>query len=64
MIFKIALAAAGAGAVMFYLGLKRQNREDVFNVSMISPMALQIFGGALAIGGVIVSALTYMRGLI
>lgn len=63
MIFKIALAAAGAGAVMFYLGLKRQSRDDVFNVSMISPMALQIFGGALAIGGAIVSLLTYMRGL-
>ena len=63
MLFKIGLAVAGAGAAMFYLGLRRQNRDDVFNVSLISPMALQIFGGALAIGGVIVSVLTYMRGL-
>ena len=63
MLFKVALAAACSGAVMFYLGVRRQAREDVFNVSLISPMALQIFGGALTIGGLIVSLLTYMRGL-
>ncbi|MFN3890693.1 MAG: hypothetical protein ACK4MV_09875 [Beijerinckiaceae bacterium] len=63
MLFKIALAVAGSGAVMFYLGVKRQRQEDVFNTSIVSPMALQFFGGALAIGGAIVSLLTYMRGL-
>jgi hypothetical protein len=63
VLFKIALAAAFAGAVMFYLGVRRQAREDVFNVPIISPMALQIFGGALTLGGLVVSLLTYMRGL-
>ena len=62
VLFKIALGVAGAGAVMFYLGLKRQRRDDVFNTSIVSPMALQFFGGAMTIGGVIVSLLTYMRG--
>ena len=62
MLFKIALSVAGSGAVMFYLGVKRQRREDVFNISLVSPTALQIFGGAMAIGGGVVALLTYMRG--
>lgn len=63
MLFKVALSVAGSGAVMFYLGLKRQMRSDVFNTSLVSPMALQVFGGAMTIGGVIVALLAYMRGV-
>jgi hypothetical protein len=63
MLFKVALSIAGSGAVMFYIGVKRQMRQDRFNVSLISPTALQIFGGAMAIGGSIVAALAYLRGL-
>ena len=63
MLFKIALSTAGAGAVMFYLGLKRQKRDDLFDTSLVSPIALQIFGGAIAISGAIVATLSYMRGL-
>jgi hypothetical protein len=63
MLFKVALSVAGSGAVMFWLGLKRQSRRDTFNVSLISPTALQIFGGAMAIGGAIVALLAYLRGL-
>ena len=61
--FKIALAVAGAGAVMFYLGVRRQKREDVFSVPLISPTALQVFGGAMLIAGGVVSLLSYLRGI-
>lgn len=63
IVFKIALAVAGAGAVMFYLGVMRQKRDDVFNVPFISPTALQFFGGAMMIAGGVVSLLSYMRGI-
>lgn len=63
MLFKIALSVAGSGAVMFYLGVKRHMRTDGFNTSLISPMALQFFGGAMTIGGAVVAALAYMRGI-
>jgi hypothetical protein len=63
MLFKIALSVAGSGAMMFYMGVKRQRRDDVFNVSMVSPTALQIFGGAMTIAGIVVALLMYIRGL-
>ena len=64
MLFKVALSVAGSGVVMFYLGVKRQMRRDQFNMSLISPTALQFFGGAAAIGGLVVALLAYMRGMV
>jgi len=64
MLFKVALSVAASGAVMFYLGLKRQMTRDVLNPSLVSPTALQVFGGAGAIGGLIVALLAYMRGVV
>lgn len=64
LLFKISPGIALLGATLFYLGVRRRSRKDVFDESMVSPFAFIFFGGAMAIGGGIIVLLGYLRGLI